>query len=116
MPSSDENDTPEHHEEVGEGSSKAMTALKLLAASVFVLSAISTFTSNSRSEPSIHRRLSQVSVGDTVPSYMGALMKELKERRKLMEETPPEEVKYWFEYTGPLQVSACLAVILRLNL
>ena len=28
---------------------------------------------------------------------------ELKERRKLMEETPPEEVKYWFEYTGPLQ-------------
>lgn len=21
-----------------------------------------------------------------------------------MEETPPDEVKYWFEYTGPLQV------------
>lgn len=31
-------------------------------------------------------------------------MKDLKERKKLMEETPPEEVKYWFEYTGSLQV------------
>ena len=34
-------------------------------------------------------------------------MKDLKERKKLMEETPPEEVKYWFEYTGSLQV--CLS-------
>jgi len=36
---------------------------------------------------------------------MTDLMLELKERKKLMEETPPEEIKYWFEYTGPLQVS-----------
>jgi hypothetical protein len=35
---------------------------------------------------------------------MDPLMKDLKERKKLMEETPPEEVKYWFEYTGALQV------------
>jgi hypothetical protein len=35
---------------------------------------------------------------------MEPLMKDLKERKKLMEETPPEEVKYWFEYTGSLQV------------
>jgi len=34
---------------------------------------------------------------------MNALMKDLKERQKLFEDTPPEEVKYWFEYTGPLQ-------------
>jgi len=30
-------------------------------------------------------------------------MKDLAEREKLWAETPPEEVKYWFEYTGPLQ-------------
>ena len=35
---------------------------------------------------------------------MKALFDELKERKKLMEETPPEEVKYWFEHTGALQV------------
>ena len=38
------------------------------------------------------------------PSYMKGLMDDLKARKTLMEETPPEEVKYWFEYTGPLQV------------
>lgn len=37
------------------------------------------------------------------PSYMKDLMTDLSERKKLMTETPPEEVKYWFEYTGPLQ-------------
>mmetsp|Transcript_34732 Transcript_34732/g.73290 ORF Transcript_34732/g.73290 Transcript_34732/m.73290 type:complete len:765 (+) Transcript_34732:114-2408(+) len=37
------------------------------------------------------------------PSYTKDLMEDLKARKKLMEETPPEEVKYWFEYTGPLQ-------------
>lgn len=30
-------------------------------------------------------------------------MKDLDERNTLFDETPPEEVKYWFEYTGPLQ-------------
>jgi hypothetical protein len=39
------------------------------------------------------------------PSYMKDLFEDLKARTKLMEETPPAEVKYWFEYTGPLQVS-----------
>eukprot|EP00536_Pseudo-nitzschia_multiseries_P016948 jgi/Psemu1/247859/estExt_Genewise1.C_13040009 len=42
-------------------------------------------------------------MGDVVPSYMDALTKDLKERKKLFDDTPPEEVKYWFEYTGPLQ-------------
>jgi len=36
---------------------------------------------------------------------MKALMEDLAARKKLFDETPPEEVKYWFEYTGPLQVS-----------
>ena len=44
-------------------------------------------------------------VGNDIPSYMEPMMKDLKERQKLFDETPPEEVKYWFEYTGPLQVS-----------
>jgi hypothetical protein len=48
------------------------------------------------------RRLSMM--GDTVPTYIEDLMKDLRERKKLFDETPPEEVKYWFEYTGPLQV------------
>ena len=39
------------------------------------------------------------------PSYMTELLEDLKARTKMMEETPPAEVKYWFEYTGPLQVS-----------
>ena len=56
--------------------------------------------------PSTHnggRRLSEISKKNP-PSYMKELMKDLEARTKLMTETPPEEVKYWFEYTGPLQV------------
>jgi len=48
------------------------------------------------------RRLTAV-MGETIPSYMNDLMEDLKGRKKLFEETPAEEVKYWFEYTGPLQ-------------
>ncbi len=52
------------------------------------------------------RRLSDSTISmKNPPSYMKDLTEDLKARRKLMEETPPEEVKYWFEYTGPLQVS-----------
>jgi hypothetical protein len=48
----------------------------------------------------------------SIPSYMRELMKELKDRKQLFDDTPPEEVKYWFEYTGPLKVSTvqCSAV------
>jgi hypothetical protein len=87
-------------------SSPLMSALKLVAASAFLWSAFSTFASSNVSPVAAesHRRLSQVPIGDTIPSYMEPLIKDLKERKKLMEETPPEEVKYWFEYTGSLQV------------
>jgi len=52
------------------------------------------------------RRLADATISKTKPpSYMKDLMEDLTARKKLMEETPPEEVKYWFEYTGPLQVS-----------
>ena len=43
-------------------------------------------------------------LGDAVPSYMDGLFKDLAARKKLFDDTPPEEVKYWFEYAGPLQV------------
>jgi hypothetical protein len=36
---------------------------------------------------------------------MDGLFKDLAARKKLFDDTPPEEVKYWFEYAGPLQVS-----------
>eukprot|EP00529_Nitzschia_sp_RCC80_P017309 CAMPEP_0113484026 /NCGR_PEP_ID=MMETSP0014_2-20120614/23743_1 /TAXON_ID=2857 /ORGANISM="Nitzschia sp." /LENGTH=815 /DNA_ID=CAMNT_0000377603 /DNA_START=341 /DNA_END=2788 /DNA_ORIENTATION=- /assembly_acc=CAM_ASM_000159 len=51
-----------------------------------------------------HRRRRRLTmVGDDVPKYMEPLMKDLRDRQQLFDETPPEEVKYWFEYTGPLQ-------------
>jgi len=42
------------------------------------------------------------------PSYMRKLWEDLTARKKLFEETPEEEIKYWFEYAGPLQVSYCV--------
>lgn len=94
--------------QVEESSSSVMSMFKLAAASVFVWGAISTYNNAHASDasPSFpHRRLTEEALGDKVPTYMSSLMNDLKERTKLMEETPPEEVKYWFEYTGPLQVS-----------
>ena len=103
--------------------SRLFPALKLLAASAVILQAVSTYHGATASETAAQdvpggaassadletaaaqqRRRRLQSTGDGSPSYMPPLFDELKERRKLMEETPPEEVKYWFEYTGPLQV------------
>jgi hypothetical protein len=91
------------NEIVKESPSSAMTWLKVAAASVFLLSAVSTYKYQMASSLA-NRRLTQVSSGSSIPSYIKPLMEDLKERKKLMLETPPEEVKYWFEYTGPLQV------------
>lgn len=64
-----------------------------------------------------HRRLLEVDTTDasplvaaatttiTTPTYMQSLMKDLQNRYDLFTNTPPEEIKYWFEYSGPLQVS-----------
>ena len=81
------------------------TILKLMASSALLYSAISTFQQQQQQQPSSARRRLMNVVGDTLPSYMDPLMKDLRERKKLFDDTPPEEVKYWFEYTGPLQVS-----------
>eukprot|EP00542_Grammatophora_oceanica_P020650 CAMPEP_0194047682 /NCGR_PEP_ID=MMETSP0009_2-20130614/25115_1 /TAXON_ID=210454 /ORGANISM="Grammatophora oceanica, Strain CCMP 410" /LENGTH=742 /DNA_ID=CAMNT_0038693363 /DNA_START=6 /DNA_END=2234 /DNA_ORIENTATION=- len=100
----DNNAVNDHDGEVPRGSSPVTSALKIVGTGVLLMCALATYTATitNEGEPT-HRRLSQVPLGDSVPSYMSGLMKELKERKKLMEETPPEEVKYWFEYTGELQ-------------
>jgi len=76
---------------------------KVAASSLLVFGGFSSFLIESISNSSIfHRRLTDVSI-DSVPTYMKSLFDDLKKRRELMEETPPDEVKYWFEYAGPLQ-------------
>ena len=78
--------------------------VKLLAAALLAFAAVS-LRHRKQAQQSIHRRLSEVSEG-SMPSYLQPLMDDLEEREKLFRETPEKEVKYWFEYTGPLQVSS----------
>ena len=93
-------------EDDSSSSSLLTTVFKLAAASAFLYSAVSTISSSSSSSNQMGGGRRQLSaVGDTRPSYMDPLFKDLRERKKLFEDTPPEEVKYWFEYAGALQVS-----------
>lgn len=92
------------------------TGAKLVASAALLVSAYqfsgiagpaSTASSPDASSASPHtmsRRLQAVG-NEAVPSYMDGLFKDLAARKKLFDDTPPEEVKYWFEYAGPLQVS-----------
>jgi len=92
-----------------------MSSLKLIVASVLLLSAgynyshrISTAVMHGSMDSETissqqRRRLKEIISDGSIPQYMGELMDDLKSRKKLMEDTPPEEVKYWFEYAGPLQ-------------
>jgi hypothetical protein len=52
-----------------------------------------------------HHRRRLTAMSDIIPSYVEPLLTDLKGRKKLFDDTPPEEIKYWFEYAGPLQVS-----------
>ena len=97
-------------------SSTLWTVVKLTVAAALFVSSISNYASHLSSvgigqdtASPARRRLLNVD-GSEVPSYMNALMDDLVARKKLFDETPPDEVKYWFEYTGPLQV--CYAPIL----
>jgi hypothetical protein len=40
----------------------------------------------------------------SVPFFMAPLFADLQARKKLFDDAPPNEIKYWFEYAGPLQV------------
>lgn len=97
--------------------SRTATAVKCLLAGVFFVAAIVAYAEHGASTvedasaaSSIDRRRLSMVVGDTIPTYMENLFKDLRERKKLFDETPPEEVKYWFEYTGPLQVRGAQAI------
>lgn len=97
----------------------ASSAIKLVISSALLWSALSTYQASlGMSESDIHsklptefgggrRRLASIAKNH-VPGYMKPIMEELRERKKLFEDTPPEEVKYWFEYAGPLQVSLAM--------
>lgn len=87
---------------------RLVTFVKLAASGALLLSSIATFNANRQAllvpgDVNFRRKLSAAAPISHVPSYMTDLMKDLEARKKLFEETPPEEVKYWFEYTGPLQ-------------
>ena len=99
-------------------SSRNVALFKCIVAGVVLYSALlnyanhqngrnsNTFREESSSSAPHHprRRLTAV-MGDTIPSYMNELQEDLAARNKLFDDTPPEEIKYWFEYSGPLQVS-----------
>ena len=85
------------------------SALKISAALAFLTSSAVILRNNNEIShandavsPTLptRRRLKE----EEIPDYIKPLLEDLNERKKLMEETPPAEVKYWFEYTGPLQV------------
>ena len=112
-----DHDVSEEEEEDSSLSSKTWTIAKYCLSAVLLANALSTtynqlvpthhdgLTSVWADFP--HRRLESLVKPDKdyVPSYMLPIMEELVARKKLMEETPKEEIKYWFEYAGPLQVS-----------
>lgn len=91
--------------------SKLMESMKLVASVALLVSSVATYqstiveqSSSTVANADVRRRLSSLS---DLPTYMEGLKQDLDDRKKLFDETPPEEVKYWFEYTGPLQVSHC---------
>ena len=105
--------SPESNHELEEersSRSKLVSSIKLVASAALLVSSVMTYQSSvvSRQDPAtandvnFRRRLASLT---GIPSYMEELTKDLAERKKLFDDTPPEEVKYWFEYTGPLQVS-----------
>ena len=85
----------------------ALLSGRSLTSTMTTTTLASSSSSSSSSISGLHhhhgRRLT--AMGDTIPSYIEPLLTDLKGRKKLFEDTPPEEIKYWFEYTGPLQVS-----------
>ena len=75
----------------------------------FQTASSSTTTSTQTSHHHQQRRLLQESTNQNdnnndVPSYMVDLMHDLQSRHALFDNTPPQEIKYWFEYSGKLQV------------
>ena len=94
---------------------------RFLSLCVFVVVMASLFSSSMHGEAAkdqldgYRRRLTSL-FGGGFPSYIDVLLEDLKKRQRLFEETPENEIKYWFEYSGPLQVSRTLTLITMNNL
>eukprot|EP00522_Entomoneis_paludosa_P003397 CAMPEP_0172474452 /NCGR_PEP_ID=MMETSP1065-20121228/69364_1 /TAXON_ID=265537 /ORGANISM="Amphiprora paludosa, Strain CCMP125" /LENGTH=721 /DNA_ID=CAMNT_0013232633 /DNA_START=2514 /DNA_END=4679 /DNA_ORIENTATION=- len=85
------------------------SSIKLMLAASFVYAAyvevVAPQDAEAFDEPiqsASHRRLAEFD-DSAIPSYMEPMMEDLQGRKKLFQESPKEEVKYWFEYSGPLQ-------------
>ena len=110
-PKPDNDDDEQVVVEESRGASVFWTSVKLLAAVSLCWSAFSGHAEQQLQKAApqqidtatAHRRLTEETT--VAPAYMDHLFKDLGAREKLFADTPPEEVKYWFEYTGPLQVS-----------
>lgn len=92
----------------GSSSNRVVTSLKIILSAVLLSSSVYTYHNANHSAVDLHsdrRRLTALFNGDYVPEYIKVLMEDLASRKKLFAETPPDEIKYWFEFPGPLQVS-----------
>lgn len=127
----DETMTDNSNESSTTSSTLLWTATKLIAACSMIVSAYCMLRSDDNSwgnhnkydieaaatstiHQQYHRRLTSVTSKfdkSSSPSYMHELFEDLAARKKLFDDTPPEEVKYWFEYAGPLQVSSYIRII-----
>ncbi len=99
------------------GVSWGWTSAKLIAAALLCWNAQTIyFSSNETNQLPVeslqHRRLTEVDTphmpaaaqSSPLAPFLAPLYQDLHEREQLFANTPPEEVKYWFEYAGPLQV------------
>ena len=100
----DNDDKNEHH--AARSNSWGSILLKLGVASGFVYAALWTTTTPGAAASSSHHHHHRRLESANTPSYMNGLVADLQARKQLFDDTPEQEIKYWFEYAGPLQVSA----------
>jgi len=117
---SSQNSTVDESKEASESSNTLRwAAVKVIVAGVFLASALSMYgqpdnqaMSSANTGSELHGRRLEVDEDATPPEalsspisqHLKGLFQDLRKRQKLFEDTPPEEVKYWFEYSDPLQV------------
>lgn len=71
---------------------------------MLLVSAITTIVQlNNVGENGLSRRKLSILDQSYTPTYVKPLLDELRSREKMFEDTPKNEIKYWFEYAGPLQ-------------
>ena len=107
--------------QIGSSTTSPNLPWRFISVCVLIMSMASLFYSSMHSEAATdhldgyRRRLTSL-FGGGFPSYIDVLLEDLKKRQRLFEETPENEIKYWFEYSGPLQVSRTLTLITMNNL